>query len=194
MIANSEAKIEMVKTISPTDVFKTGEFFSSAKRSNLTQISNAIFRDELNYQKKPLFCMTQLSNLWKLHYETHRSININNRNLNRLEQFFNEELSKIENLESKKNIQDSFNTIKHSISELMFDDLAIEIVESDSIKFTLCFNDNKTLMITKSTEIKNEFNDENLIFFTLFVNNKRLVSDYSDLSTFINGFQKYLVL
>lgn len=191
MGANTEAKIENVKTISPIDVYNTEKLLISAFTD---KECNRYLQDTFLKNNKNLFPIINFLNLVNLNFISSNSESYKIKNLKKLRFAFENELKNIIVSDKLMNLKSVFSSIENNISELKFSEVAVEVVDCESIKLTLLFDKNRTLMITKATEIVNEFNNDNIIFFTLFVENRRLVADFSDLSKFVNGFKKYLFL
>lgn len=188
---NSDAKVEIVKTISPIDVYNTEKFLTSTFND---KASNLYLQDTYLKKRKNLFSVTKFLNLVNLNFSSNNIEGFKVKNLKKIREAFERELKQNNVSDNLLNIELVFSSLESNISELKFTEVAVEIIDCEAIKFTLLFESNRTLMITKSTEIVNEFNDDNVIFFTLFVENRRIVSDFSDLSKFIDGFKKYLVI
>lgn len=127
-----------------------------------------------------------------------------NSKLSQYEKVYNKQLSHLissfyNNYEQTSDLNELGYTILFSqfyemafkIADLGFDKASVEIVESDSIKFSLKFDDSRVLFITKSI-ISNIEDANDQITISLFQNKKRLVSDVFQIDQFIEGFKKYL--
>ena len=119
-----------------------------------------------------------------------------NVNLNKLETSFENEYSKKMNFIniSKIKVSNVFNTISKYLAELNFEHSAIEITNSNSLKFTLLFSEKKLLMITKSLNPSDINLENDDIIFSLFIDRKLIVSDVSKITAFTKGFKKYLTM
>ncbi|MFB9079393.1 hypothetical protein ACFFLS_05860 [Flavobacterium procerum] len=115
------------------------------------------------------------------------------KNLFKIKKIFAEKLEKYHCKDfSKDVIRESFESISMYISTLKFVDILIFINNSNKIKFSISFSQNRVLVINKSFELINDFNDDNLIIFSLFIDDELVASGVNEISKFIDGFKKYL--
>ena len=99
----------------------------------------------------------------------------------------------IENIK-KEIFADSLNKLKNDLAHLSFEDIAIEFVRSESIHFTLSFNDNKLLMIDKFVNPAVHDLGENQVFYSFFINRNLISSNVVEISDFVKKFQSYITL
>ncbi|MFL9845070.1 hypothetical protein [Flavobacterium rhizosphaerae] len=85
-----------------------------------------------------------------------------------------------------------FESIASPISTLKFNHANLFINNSKKIKFSLYFENNISLMINKSLELKNELNNDNLVIYSFFSNKELILSDIIEIGTLVDGFEKYL--
>jgi len=91
-------------------------------------------------------------------------------------------------------ISEVSNKIFKYIAEIDFETGTVEITNSNSIKFTLLFPDNRLLLITKSIfPEKFDFNTDEVIF-SFFINRKLVASDVSEIPVLTKGFKEYLAM
>jgi hypothetical protein len=130
------------------------------------------------------------------------SINENLSNQTELEKielpiYFNENKYKINNLykelKAKKHISEvvdnCFNLISNSISELNFYDIHLEITKANLIKITTLYDDNKILIMSK--EVSETGAD---IIYSYFINKQLIASDVAEIKEFTEKFKEYLSL
>ena len=111
--------------------------------------------------------------------------------------YFNENKLKINNLykelKAKKNttelVDNCFNLISNSISELNFYDIHLEITKANLIKITTLYDDNKILIMSK--EVSESDTD---IIYSYFINKQLIASDVAEIKEFTEKFKKYLSL
>jgi hypothetical protein len=111
------------------------------------------------------------------------------------EAFSKEFLLKSKMLRNSANlISEVSNKIFKYIAEIDFETGTVEITNSNSIKFTLLFPDNRLLLITKSIfPEKFDFNSDEVIF-SFFINRKLVASDVSEIPVLTKGFKEYLAM
>jgi hypothetical protein len=111
------------------------------------------------------------------------------------EAFLKEFLLKSKLIRNSANlISEVSNKIFKYIAELDFETGTVEITNSNSIKFTLLFPDNRLLLITKSIfPEKFDFNTDEVIF-SFFINRKLVASDVSEIPVLTKGFKEYLAM
>ncbi|MBF4508256.1 hypothetical protein IRZ83_16385 [Flavobacterium sp. JLP] len=115
------------------------------------------------------------------------------KNLYKINKMFNQRLESFSCKEFSKNvIKESFESVAMQISTLNFIDILVFINNTNKIKFSISFSKNRILVINKSFELVNELNDDNLIIFSLFINDELVASGVNEISNFIDGFKKYL--
>lgn len=111
--------------------------------------------------------------------------------------YFNENKLKINNLykqlKAKKNttelVDNCFNLISNSISELNFCDIHLEITKANLIKITTLYDDNKILIMSKEVSE----NDTDIIY-SYFINKQLIASDVAEIKEFTEKFKEYLSL
>lgn len=131
-------------------------------------------------------------NLLKL-TKKHKKESKPNPNENHITHLFEQELALYEVKEySINDIRTAFKSVVQEISQLEYSHINIFINNSNDIKFSLYFENDKVLMINKSFELVNEISDDNLVIYSLFSDDELIVSDVIEISTLINGFKKYL--
>ncbi len=109
---------------------------------------------------------------------------------------FNRALNRIREIIpfSSLDMDNTFNTLSRSISTLPFENAAVEINSNNSIKITLQFNHDKILMLTKSLESDDSKNNQDVIFYSFFINRQLISSDETRTKSFIQGFKEYISL
>ena len=114
-------------------------------------------------------------------------------NYENLEISFTKELYRFRHhlLLTEKEVKLKFKNISSIISELPFEKSTVELTKSNGLKFTLLFPKNKLLLITKALGNVENLKD-NEIVFSLFINRELIMSNVSDDTNFMEGFQRYL--
>lgn len=96
-------------------------------------------------------------------------------------------------LKAKKHISElvdnCFNLISNSISELNFYDIHLEITKANLIKITTLYDDNKILIMSK--EVSETGTD---IIYSYFINKQLIASDVAEIKEFTEKFKEYLSL
>lgn len=117
-------------------------------------------------------------------------------NLNKLSKAFKADLLKKKDSLSvpEATAVEIFKKISNHLAELSFEDSAVEIINSDSLKFTLLFPNKKILRVTKPFSPHEIGLASDGIISSLFINRKLIASDVSDISAFTKGFKKYLTM
>ncbi len=77
------------------------------------------------------------------------------------------------------------------ISIICYEDFAIELTPSSTIKYSLLLPDKKKLIIKKYFE-KYEDKAENDVIFSIFDNKKLILSDTKDLNELVSGINRYI--
>lgn len=88
-----------------------------------------------------------------------------------------------------ENIEKNYLLLSDNISELNFNDIHLEITNSDIIKFTAVFDINKILILSK--DVSDLDTD---IIYSYFINRQLIASDVADISLFTKKFKEYLSL
>lgn len=88
----------------------------------------------------------------------------------------------------------SLDLLKNDIAHLSFSDIAVELVENESIHFTLSFDSDKLLMIDKFINPLVHGLNENQIFYSFFINRNLISSNVVEISDFVKKFQTYITL
>ncbi len=112
--------------------------------------------------------------------ENKQKLNILYQNILRKKDFSTEEI---------ENIEKNFLMLSDNISELNFNDIHLEITNSDIIKFTAVFDINKILILSK--DVSDVDTD---IIYSYFINRQLIASDVADISLFTKKFKEYLSL
>jgi hypothetical protein len=100
-----------------------------------------------------------------------------------LEKRFNEEIKRVGESKITDSIKKEYEVMKSYLCQMEFIDSAIDILP-DGLKFTLLFDEDRLLMITKSKES---------LTITYFFQRKLIYADsITDLSEFITKFNQYL--
>jgi hypothetical protein len=115
-----------------------------------------------------------------------------NKNQKILKTSFDKELMKF-NKDYKDIAITTFNQTSPRISELQFKKGVLEVTQSQSIKYTLIFDSNLVLMLSKPFK-ELESVRKNEIIFSVFRNKELILSNVSEISTFIEGFKKFLTV
>jgi len=81
-------------------------------------------------------------------------------------------------------------SIATRLATLQFAGSAFEIVNDSKVKFTLIFENDKSLRITKALNADGDF--DNKIFYSYFEKKELVSANTNDLNVFIQGFGEYL--
>lgn len=84
------------------------------------------------------------------------------------------------------------NTVTKEIALMKFNQVSVELTPSNTIKFTLIFDDRKMLMITYPFG-KMEGIPNGNVLFSFFIDRKLIVSNTSNLSDLVTGINNYLL-
>jgi len=94
----------------------------------------------------------------------------------------------------KKNeskLKSKLDTTANLLAELPFIKSNIELTQSENIKYTLLFPDDKLLLITQSLGSIEDLNDDEILF-SFFVNRELIMSNVTETSLLVKGFSGYL--
>lgn len=186
--------------------------FSPSTFNNTSQLNSTSSTYELNVAMQPVYRKTDSDHsttediLERTHGETQTSnirsqvsVNITVNDMEYYDRWFNMIL---QYYKQHKQMQSSFSDLSYlkvfsvvsnltkELAQLGFEKSKLEMVDNDSINISMKFDQNRSLMITKSLEAEDL--DNNNIVISLFQNKKRIVSDVFEIETFVEGFKKYL--
>ena len=113
------------------------------------------------------------------------------KNFQVLKSLFDKEYQKGKALQDASVIKTKFYETASFLSELPFERAAVEIPGSSSIRFTLKFNDDKLLLISKALESVEDLQEDEIIF-SFFINRELIISNAASISTFVEGFKELL--
>lgn len=117
---------------------------------------------------------------------------IESKKLKKLNELFFQELGSYDISQVMKlNFIKQYSLISKYLDKLNYQDISLEIVRKEKLKFTLLFEDDKILMINKP--IGEEF-DDNLIIYSFFIDDDLISSNISEISCFFDGFKEYISL
>lgn len=94
-------------------------------------------------------------------------------------------------LESSAHI---FSQVSRKLYKLHFLNCAVEINSNQSMKFTLSFDNDRLLMITKYSDSETMDIAKGQIIYSFFINRKLIASDVANLEVFTKNFKGYISL
>ena len=92
-------------------------------------------------------------------------------------------------IDTTERVDECFNLLRNSISELNFYDVHLEVTKSNLIKITTLFEKNKILIMSKDVS-----ETDTNIFYSYFINRQIIASDVAEISEFTKKFKEYLSL
>lgn len=107
---------------------------------------------------------------------------------------FKNELKRAKNIQNFSSVKFNqyFYYMSKKLSTLPIDNSAVELTSDESIKFTLSFEGDKLLMITKYLPNDDGDNLNGDITYSFFINRKLISSDVTKFETFTKNFKEYL--
>lgn len=90
--------------------------------------------------------------------------------------------------------KDIFAFVSRKLYILPFQNCAVEINSDESMKFTLSFEADKLLMITKHKDPENMGIGRDEVIYSFFINRKLIASDVANLEVFTKNFKEYISL
>ena len=85
-----------------------------------------------------------------------------------------------------------FSHVSRKLYKLPFQNCAVEVNSSDTMKFTLSFASDKLLMLTKHINPQKIGLTKDQIMYSFFINSKLIASDVANLEVFTKNFKGYI--
>jgi len=85
-----------------------------------------------------------------------------------------------------------FSHVSRKLYKLPFQNCAVEVNSSDTMKFTLSFANDKLLMLTKHINPEKIGLAKDQIMYSFFINRKLIASDVANLEVFTKNFKGYI--
>lgn len=114
---------------------------------------------------------------------------------NKLNESLKKEVSRIEsriNTKTSQLVIDEVTYIFDLVSDLPFDNAAVELSKNNSFKLTLVFPNNKMLMLSKSFDTSSETGMKDDVLYSFFINRILVASDVTNIQTYIKSFKGYI--
>lgn len=192
MGANAEAKIDIVRTISPMEVRLVEEIIhSSIKSSN--NFDCATGESKSYTQKIPKLLSKNFREYWNLNFILRsKNLPFQEKRLKKMTLLFEKEIHHLKTSENLERLKNQFRQVALHLSKLNYSDINIEVTKTQKINFTLLFKDERILIVNKPFDVENDLANQNLIIYSIFENRDLVASSIVEISYFVNVFRKYL--